>query len=263
MIIFADFDSIRAINGKGSSVRQACSYPSRRCGRFNRALVQQDKELAHERIQDAFRLFSDTIERFQGHLLEIRGDALLAEFERAINAVTAALSFQVDHIYQLSRLEDDLRPTIRVGIAMGEVVVADSTVTGAGVVQAQRIEQLSDPGGLCITAAIHEALSKRMPFNFESLGDQVLKGFDHTVHVYRVELKPGESIPLPQIVNQRQSLFALPQLKWAIVVLVLVVIAGLAYFYKPPSTQNEALRSGPATTRLDAACASKPHSELD
>ena len=203
------------------------------------ALVQQDKELAHERIQDAFRLFSDTIERFQGHLLEIRGDALLAEFERAINAVTAALSFQVDHIYQLSRLEDDLRPTIRVGIAMGEVVVADSTVTGAGVVQAQRIEQLSDPGGLCITAAIHEALSKRMPFNFESLGDQVLKGFDHTVHVYRVELKPGESIPLPQIVSQRQSLFALPQLKWAIVVFVLVVIAGIAYLYKPPSTQKE------------------------
>ncbi len=27
------------------------------------ALVQQDKELAHERIQDSFRHFSDTIEK--------------------------------------------------------------------------------------------------------------------------------------------------------------------------------------------------------
>ncbi len=123
------------------------------------ALVQQDKQLAHERIQDTFRRFSDTIEKYQGHVLELRGDALLAEFERASDAVSAALSVQVDHAYYNDRLTDDLRPTIRVGIAMGEVVIADNTVTGAGVVQAQRVEQLADPGGVCITAAIHEALS--------------------------------------------------------------------------------------------------------
>ena len=106
------------------------------------ALVQQDKELTHERIRDAFRYFSDTIEKYQGHVLELRGDALLAEFSRASDAVTAALSFQADHTYHLSRLKDELRPTIRAGIAMGEVIIADSTVTGAGVVQAQRVEQL-------------------------------------------------------------------------------------------------------------------------
>ena len=98
------------------------------------ALVQQDEQLAHERIQDAFRRFSETIEKYQGHILELRGDALLAQFERASDAVTAALSFQADHTYNISRLKDDLRPTIRVGIAMGEVVIADNTVTGAGVV---------------------------------------------------------------------------------------------------------------------------------
>ena len=76
------------------------------------ALVQQDKQLAHERIQDTFRRFSDTIEKYQGHVLELRGDALLAEFERTSDAVTAALSFQADHTYHISRLKDDLRPTI-------------------------------------------------------------------------------------------------------------------------------------------------------
>ena len=67
------------------------------------ALVQQDKELAHERIQDAFRRFSDTIEKYQGHVLELRGDALLAKFEHASDAVSAALSFQADHTYHISR----------------------------------------------------------------------------------------------------------------------------------------------------------------
>jgi class 3 adenylate cyclase len=43
-------------------------------------LVQQDEHLAHERIQDTFGRFSNTIEKYQGRVCELRGDALLAEF---------------------------------------------------------------------------------------------------------------------------------------------------------------------------------------
>ena len=168
-------------------------------------LVQQNEQVAHERIQDAFRRFSDTIQSYQGHVLELRGDALLAEFERPSDAVTATLAFQADQAYCLSRLKDDLKPSIRVGIAMGEVVIADSTITGAGVVLAQRVEQLADPGGLCITAALHEALPKRMPFDLENLGEQVLKGFDDPVRVYRVELSAEQSVPAPEQESQHEA----------------------------------------------------------
>jgi class 3 adenylate cyclase len=112
------------------------------------ALVQKDEQLAHERIQDAFRRFSDTIGKYHGRVQELRGDALLAEFERASDAVTAALAFQSNHHDHLAKLNDEIRPNIRIGIALGEVVIADSTVTGAGVVLAQRVEQLAEPGGL-------------------------------------------------------------------------------------------------------------------
>ncbi len=169
------------------------------------ALVQQDEQLAHERIQDAFRRFSETIEKYRGRILELRGDALLAEFERASDAVTATLAFQADHTYLISRYKDDLRPTVRAGIAMGEVVIADNTVTGSGVVLAQRVEQLADPGGVCITAALHEALPKRMPFELENLGEQVLKGFDDPVRVYRVELSAGQSLPAPKQRHRREA----------------------------------------------------------
>jgi adenylate cyclase len=111
------------------------------------ALVQKDEQLAHERIQDAFQRFSRNIENYLGVVHELRGDALLAEFERASDAVAAALAFQADQAYNNSRLTDDLQPTVRVGIALGEVVIADNTVTGAGVVLAQRVEQLADAGG--------------------------------------------------------------------------------------------------------------------
>ena len=60
------------------------------------ALVQQDEMLAHERIQQSFHRFGDIITSYHGRVRELRGDALLAEFERASDAVTAALAFQVD-----------------------------------------------------------------------------------------------------------------------------------------------------------------------
>jgi len=204
------------------------------------ALVQQDEQLAHERIQDAFRHFSDSIERYMGTVLELRGDAMLAEFERASDAVTAALAFQVDHIYHLSQLKDDLKPAIRVGVAMGEVVIADDTVTGAGVVLAQRVEQLAEPGGLCITGAIHEALPRRMPFDLENLGEHELKGFDDPVHVYRVKLSVGKSILPPDKSSQQRAPQNIWRLGVALVVTALVVAGGAAYWFKTQAPQVEA-----------------------
>jgi len=201
-------------------------------------LVQQNEILAHERIQDAFQRFSGNIEKYQGHVLELRGDALLAEFERPSDAVTATLAFQADHTYQNSLLKDDLRPAVRVGIAMGEVVIADNTVTGAGVVLAQRVEQLADPDGLCITAALHEALPKGMPFDLEDMGEHELKGFDHTVRVYRVELSANKSIPPPEQSHQRAS--TLPRWSMVTIVAVAVVIAiGVANQFFPAAPMEE------------------------
>ncbi len=51
------------------------------------ALVQKNEVLAHERIQSAFNTFSETIASYGGIAREIRGDALVAEFNRASDAV--------------------------------------------------------------------------------------------------------------------------------------------------------------------------------
>jgi len=218
------------------------------------ALVQRDEQLAHERIQDAFRRFGEIIEKYQGRMLELRGDALLAEFERASDAVSATLAFQTDHTYLISRYKDDLRPTVRVGIAMGEVVMADNTVTGSGVVLAQRVEQLADPGGVCITAALHEALPKRMPFDLENMGEQVLKGFDDPVRIYRVELSTGQSLPAPQQRHQREAAPKKSNLIVATSVIALLLVGGTYYWLKQQVAQEE-----PASIeRMDYLLPDKP-----
>jgi adenylate cyclase len=161
------------------------------------ALVHQDEQLAHERIQDTFRRFGDTITKYRGRVRELRGDALLAEFERASDAVTAALAFQVEQLDYLAQLKDSIRPTVRVGIAMGEVIIADDTITGEGVVLAQRLEQLAEPGSLVIQGASYETIPGRFPFEYGDLGEHQVKGFDKPVRVYSASLKPGTDIPPP------------------------------------------------------------------
>ena len=100
------------------------------------SLVQINETLAHERIQTAFRNFSETIRTYGGLAHEIRGDALVAEFERASDAVAAALAFQALNEEFNSTLSDEIQPSLRIGISLGEVVIADNTITGAGVVLA-------------------------------------------------------------------------------------------------------------------------------
>ena len=203
------------------------------------SLVQRDEQKAHQRIQDAFQRFGKTISSYHGQVRELRGDALLAEFKRASDAISAALSFQSEQADFNQQLGDDIRPLLRVGIAMGEVVVADDTITGAGVVLAQRLEQLAHPGGVCITPAIREAMPQRLPFELENTGPQELKGFDEPIGVYRVALMRAATIPPPEpdhAIGDKQSSRG-PRLFIAGVILLVMV----AVTYSVVTWQSESV----------------------
>ena len=161
-------------------------------------LVQREESVAHERIQDTFRRFSETIRAYGGIARELRGDALVAEFARASDAVIAAIAYQIENTDFNARLEDDIQPQLRAGISLGEVIIADNTITGAGVVLAQRLEQLAEPGGVVVQGSVYETVPTRLPFEFASLGEQSLKGFDEPVRAFVVHLKSDEQLPGPE-----------------------------------------------------------------
>ena len=163
------------------------------------SLVQQNEALAHKRIQATFHKFSETIKSYGGTAREIRGDALVAKFDRASDTVSAALAFQDLNGKFNSTLDDDIQPQLRIGISLGEVIIADNTLTGAGVVLAQRLEQLAEPGGVVVQGSVSDTVPIRMPFEFESLGEQVVKGFDQPVRAFSVSLRSGEEFPTPEL----------------------------------------------------------------
>ena len=209
-------------------------------------LVRRDEQTAHARIRETFNRFGDVISRYRGQVRELRGDALLAEFERASDAATATLAFQAEQAAGNATLDDDIRPEVRVGIALGEVVIADATITGAGVVLAQRLEQFAEPGGLCITSAVREALPQRLPFELENLGELELKGFDHTVGAFRVRLRDGAVVPQPEAPDRRTPV---PMFALAAMLLLAFGIGAWAFIEWSPRDDGSAPPA--AQTRAD------------
>ncbi|MDJ0957387.1 MAG: adenylate/guanylate cyclase domain-containing protein [Arenicellales bacterium] len=202
-------------------------------------LVRRNETIAHDRIQNCFARLSETVQAYGGVVHELRGDALLAEFSRASDAVSAALAFQAGNLEHNTALEDDIQPEVRIGITLGEVVISDGTLTGPDVVLAQRLEQLAPPGGVCISQAANQSIPERLPFDYEDLGEQPLKGFDKAVHAYSIVLRPGETIPAPEPDTTTGKTGPVQQKQvWAIsgVIALLLVVASL-FWIKPWAPQ--------------------------
>ena len=76
------------------------------------ALVQANESLAHERIRDIFREFAKKISGYGGTAHEVRGDALVAEFARASDAVSASLAFQSENRAKNQSVTDGIGPEV-------------------------------------------------------------------------------------------------------------------------------------------------------
>src|SRR5207302_9829001 len=93
---------------------------------------------------------------------------------------------------------EGLRVDVRVGINSGASWVAGGAVRGAGVSTAARLEGVAEPGGICVSAIVHDQVRDRLDCVFEDLGEQNLKNIARPVRIYRVEsgIGPRASRPL-------------------------------------------------------------------
>jgi len=220
-------------------------------------LVRANHELAHKRMQWVFQLAKSHTEMYGGSPLEIRGDAYIAEFELASDAVCAALKFQHENIINNDKLDDSIQPCVRIGIALGEVVIADNTVTGEGVVLAQRLEQLAQPGAICIQSAIQEAIPEHFPFEYTTLGEKSLKGFVQPVRASLVTATDHAAIPPGRGAVSAKSK-QLSRIKSLPTTLLLAAITiGLFAYFAPKWMDTEPTSKNVATikngTKLDDA----------
>jgi adenylate cyclase len=74
-------------------------------------------------------------------------------------------------------------------------VVGSTALVQQNEILAQRLEQLAEPGGVVVQGSVSETVPTRMPFDFESLGEQILKGFDQPVRAFSASLRSGSELP--------------------------------------------------------------------
>src|SRR5262249_5293589 len=116
--------------------------------------------------------------------IRLMGDGTLAEFASAVDAVQCAVDIQKAMREANAALPEDRVIVLRVGLNLGDVVVEDGDLYGDGVNVAARLEAMAEPGGICLSAAIHQQVERLLPFVFRDLGDQMLKNIARPVRVY-------------------------------------------------------------------------------
>ena len=120
-------------------------------------------------------LFEPEIARHHGQVFKLMGDGLLAEFGTVVDAVECAVAIQRGMTERNAALEADQRIDVRIGINLGEVIVEGEDRYGEGVNIAARLEQLADPGGICVSARSAREVEKKLAFGFEPMGEQRVK----------------------------------------------------------------------------------------
>src|SRR5664279_2190821 len=122
-------------------------------------LMSSDDRATVSALDSARQLFRSQIESNQGRVVDMAGDSVLAIFETASGAVTAALAAQseINSLADLAGEDGGLR--FRIGVHMGDVIEKpDGTVYGDGVNIAARLQALADVGGITVSDAVHGAV---------------------------------------------------------------------------------------------------------
>ena len=148
-------------------------------------LMHSDEETTHAKLT---ALLSETvgpaIAKHGGRIVKNTGDGFLAEFPSAVEAVRAAVQFQI-RIKELTIGEvEDRRIAFRVGINIGDVIVEPHDVFGDGVNIAARLESIAEPGGICISSSAYDHVRGKVGIEFADLGEQDLKNIALPVRAY-------------------------------------------------------------------------------
>src|SRR5499426_2003005 len=155
------------------------------------ALMEADEAGTFDRLRARRKdLFEPEIEKHHGRIFKLMGDGLLAEFGSVVDAVECAVTLQRGMLERNASVPDDKRIDVRIGINLGEVIVEEEDRYGEGVNVAARLQQLADPGGICVSGKVSKEVEKKLAFTFEPMGQQQMKNIAEPVACYRVSINP-------------------------------------------------------------------------
>ena len=177
-----------------------------------------------------------TVERFRGRVVKYLGDAILAEFPSAVNAVKCAIKIlgvvRLLESEPYSRIEPRLK--LRVGIHLGDIVWQGDDVHGDAVNIASRVQSIADNNTLVITRQVYDQVKNLINVDYESLGVRELKHITEPPELFLVN--PGK-IGIEKTIRKpgrRRGVY------WGLGITAAVVIALAAAVLNTKTVRNKA-----------------------
>ena len=103
-------------------------------------------------------LLHPKVSEYGGRIVKTTGDGTLIEFPSAVDAVQHAVDVQQALARRNADLPEERRMDFRMGINLGDIIVEGEDISGEGVNIAARLEGLAEPGGICVSAIVHESV---------------------------------------------------------------------------------------------------------
>jgi class 3 adenylate cyclase len=235
-------------------------------------LVAEDEEETLRRLAAYRAVTDDFIAKASGRIFNTAGDAVLAEFSSAVEAVRCAIDIQESLRTRNMAYPPSRQMSFRIGITIGDVVERDGDLLGDGVNIAARLEGLAEVGGICVSRAVHEQVANKLSVQFADIGEQEVKNIPTPVHAYMVAMRREDgTYTVPPIKKPlAKASPAAPNWMWPLAVTVVclaaIAVAGFLYFTrlemlpltKETASASNAVASAPAPSALSPSAAPLP-----
>ena len=149
-------------------------------------LMTANEESTLGLLRERRTLIDGIIDQFGGAIFGSAGDSVIAQFDSPVRAVESAIQFQ-NKIQGLNKIvTENQKMVFRVGINIGDVMVADGNLFGDAVNIAARLEAEARPAGICVSKSLVNMIERKLKVSFEDAGDLRLKNIDYPVTAYFV-----------------------------------------------------------------------------
>ena len=197
-------------------------------------LMGENEEATVQTLRGHRAVFDALLKQHHGRVFNTAGDAILAEFPSAVEAVRCATEIQAALQTRNEHLPTGQKMQFRMGINLGDVVVQEGDLLGDGVNVAARIQTVAEPGGICISGSVYDQIQNKLSLQFKSLGEQLFKNIGQPVRTFTIT--HGEAGALPAALR-RASASKLRAIAGIAMAAAILAAAGY-WFYR----ENEAKR---------------------
>jgi class 3 adenylate cyclase len=191
-------------------------------------LMAEDEEHTLQIFRGHKEVFDKLVQLHRGRVFNTAGDAILAEFGSAVEAVRCASEIQAALRTRNDQLAAERRVMFRIGVNLGDVMVQGEDLLGDGVNVAARLQGAAEPGGICISGSVYDQIVNKLSLSFKPLGEMSYKNIPQLVRTFAIAEAAGlGKMPSPTHRHRAVNGWRL----WPSVAAILLLITGGGAFW--------------------------------